>query len=179
MARRPSIPSLERRVAESRKREAALARRQKAQPRVGTGGRRSMESYTYNSLFTTTNFTVLAPEAGVTFFGGAAALGLDALGTEPALPRGFKPAKIRATVSIAAPTTATSALSGRRYLKYTAAAGGTTRNSYSSPLSADTSVALVALFRAVATAKKAAVGEYGRIWFEPERPIYVVSGDRT
>ena len=72
----------------------------------------------------------------------------------------------------------TATLSNRNYIKYTVDANAAgTRGSYSAPVSADTVANLKSKVQAVMVAKKDDVKEYGRIWFEPERPIFVTSGD--
>lgn len=182
MASIPSVAELTRRLNAAKAREAALKARQQANTgeNVGKGQPRPSESVKYKSIFTAQDFLILAPSAGIQFFGGLAALGLAAPDASPGIPRGFQPAKIKATIgrtdNKGVPKTAT--LSQRQYMKYTvdATAAGT-RGSYSAPVSADTVASLKTKVQAVMTAKKDDVKEYGRIWFEPERPIFTTSGD--
>jgi len=182
MSRVPSIAELTRRLNAAKARDAALKTRQQSNTgqNVGKGQPRPSESVKYKSIFTDQDFLVTAPSAGIRFFGGLAALGLAAPDASPGIPRGFKTAKIKATIgrddNKGVAKTAT--LSNRNYLKYTVDANAAgTRGSYSAPVSADTVANLKSKVQAVMVAKKDDVKEYGRIWFEPERPIFVTSGD--
>ena len=176
MARIPSVASLQRRTNELKAREAALKARQQAAPKVGTGQARPTQTAKYKSIFTTEDFTVNAPNAGITFFGGLGALGLAAPDTSQKLPRGFKTAKVTAVRGRSKGAEKTSSLSGRKYLKYSIDADGGAQSTFSAPISADTVAALKTRFQSIITAKKDDIGEYGRISFEPERPIFSASG---
>jgi hypothetical protein len=177
MARIPSVAALERRLAALKAREAALATRQKQAPKVGTGQPRPTEMMKYQGLFVPEDFTVRVQGVAVLFFGGATALGLAEPGAEPPLPRGYKPTQVKCSRGVASPTTVTSTLSKKKYLKYTTPATGNTRVSYTCPISATTPISLLTKFKAIATDKKGDIGEYGRIWLDPERPVFSLSGD--
>lgn len=176
MAGIPSIASLERQLQYAKQRKARLDARQKQAPKVGSRGRQPRESVKYSSIFDTTDFIVLAPRTGIAFFGGLAALGLAQPDASPAAPRGFKPAKLHATRGKSNPSPKT-ALSGRRYLKYTVDTTGDAQSSFSAPVSADTVTALKTRVQTIIRDKTNDIGEYGRIYFEPERPIYTASGE--
>jgi hypothetical protein len=176
MARIPSVASLEKRLTHLKTREKNLAARQKsAGDNIGKGQPRPMKTFKYRSIYMATDFTINAPETSVNFF-GQTALGLAAQGADPGAPRGFKPARIKAVKGKSKPTTATSKLSTRRYLKYTIEATTDTQASFTAPVSADTVANLKAKVEAIINDKKGDVGEYGRISFEPERPIFAASG---
>lgn len=182
MARIPSVSELTRRLNDAKAREAALKQRQNNNngQNIGKGQPRPSESVKYKSIFTAEDLIIIAPSASIQFFGGLAALGLAAPDTSPRMPRGFKPAKIVATVGRGTNKgeIKTADLSKRKYMKYSVDGGSTgSRSSYSAPISGDTPAALKTKFQAIAIAKKDDVKEYGRIWFEPERPVYNVSGD--
>ena len=177
MARIPSVASLQRRLTEAKTRDAALKTRQAtAEPKVGTGQANPTDSYKYESIFTDTSFIIKASRPAVTFFGGIAPLGLVAPDASPGLPRGFKPSKIRATIGNAKPEPKTAELSKRRYLKYSKDASTNTRATFTSPISSNTIAGLQAAYKAILTAKKDDVGEYGRIAFIPEQPLFSSSG---
>ena len=176
MGRIPSQASLTRRAAKLKARDAALKTRQAAAPKVGTGQARPSQTVKYVSLFTGESFLVQAPNAGVKFFGGIAELGLAAADASPRLPRGFRTAKMKAVKGKAKPTEVTSKLSEQPYLKYSIEATGDTQSSFSAPVSAATSAAIKTKVQTIFTAVKAEVGGYGRIWFEPERPLFSETG---
>lgn len=177
MASIPSVAALQRRLDEAKAREAALkARQATAEPKVGQGQSNPTDPYKYESMYVTNSFLVKASRPAITFFGGIAALGLAAADASPGLPRGFKPAKIRATRGRANPQRKIADLSKRPYLKYSIDAGTDTRATYTAPLSANTSTALQALYRAVVASKRDDVGEYGRIAFITEQPLFSSSG---
>ena len=177
MARIPTVAALTRRMNYLKQRDANLKARQQAEPKVGSGQANPMETVKYNSIFTKQAFTLNAPSAGINFFGDLGALGLAAPDDSPRLPRGFKYAKIRATRGRENGTRKVADLSKRPYLKYTVDGDGGTRVSFTAPVSAATAEALSAKVRTLMLAKTNDVGEYGRIWFEPERPIINMSGD--
>jgi len=177
MARIPSVAALERRLAALKARETALATRQKQPPKVGTGQPRPTEMMQYSALFIQNEFTVRVQGVAMLFFGGPAALGLQEPGSDPPLPRGFTPNQVKCLRGVASPTVATATLSKRKYLKYTTAATGNTRVAYTCPISADTSIALMTKFKAIAADKKGDIGEYGRIWLVTEKPVFSLSGD--
>lgn len=176
MARIPSVAELTRLLNEAKARETALEARQALPPKVGTGQRRPTDSVKYSTIFSAEDLIINAPSNGIAFFGGLAALGLAAPDASPRAPRGFRPAKVMATRGKATPSTETSALSGRRYLKYSIEATGDTQSSFSAPVSAETVAALKTKVETLINSKKDDVGEYGRIWFEPERPVFSASG---
>jgi hypothetical protein len=178
MAGIPSIAALERQLQYAKAREQKIAARQKQPPKVGSRGRQPKDSVKYDGIFVDASYVLLAPRAGINFF-GLGNLGLTEPDDSDAAPRGFKPAKIIAVRAKSSPTTKT-ALSGRKYLKYTTDASGandTTQTQYSAPISAETVTALKTKIQTIIRDKKDDVGEYGRIYFEPERPIYRASGD--
>lgn len=177
MARIPSVASLQRRLTEAKTREANLKTRQAtAVPKVGSGQSNPTDSYKYESIFTDTAFVIKASRPAITFFGGIAALGLVAPDASPGLPRGFKPSKIRATLGKATPVPKTAELSKRKYLKYSKDADNDTRATYTAPISGNTVLALQNAYKAILLAKKDDVGEYGRIAFIPEQPLFSSSG---
>jgi hypothetical protein len=175
MARIPSTFRLQQRLNELKLREANLKTRAAQERKVGTGQPRPTITLKYKSIFTEEDFLVNAPRAGVTYF-GQAALGLANPDASPRLPRGFKTAKLIATRGRLTPKTVTSELSRRKYLKYTVDGDGNDRVSYSAPISANSVTALKTQVATIMNAKKDDVGEYGRIWFEPERPVYSTTG---
>lgn len=177
MARIPSVASLQRRLNEAKVRETALkARQATAIPRPGSGQSNPTDTFKYESVFITNSFLLKASRPAVTFFGGITALGLAASDTSPGLPRGFKPAKIRAVRGKARPTPEIADLSKRHYLKYSADASGETRATYTAPISSNTAVGLQTLYRNIANSKKDDVGDYGRIAFIAEQPVFSTSG---
>ncbi len=177
MARIPSVASLQRRLTEAKTREANLKTRQAtAEPKVGSGQSNPTDSYKYESIFTDSAFIVKASRPAITFFGGIAAVGLVAPDASPGLPRGFKPSKIRATRGRGNPVEKTAELSKRKYLKYSVDADGETRGTFTAPISANTVAGLQTLYRNILTSKKDDVGEYGRIAFIPEQPLFSSSG---
>ena len=177
MARIPSVASLQRRLTEAKTREAALKTRQAtAEPKVGSGQANPTDSYKYESIFTDTSFVVKASRPAVTFFGGIASLGLVAPDASPGLPRGFKPSKIRATRGRATPKPTTAELSKRKYLKYSIDAETDARATFTAPISSNTIAGLQAAYKAILAVKKDDVGEYGRIAFIPEQPLFSSSG---
>lgn len=177
MARIPSVANLQRRLTEAKTREANLKTRQAtAEPRVGSGQSNPTDSYKYESIFTDGSFIVKASRPAITFFGGIAALGLVAPDASPGLPRGFKPSKITATRGRATPTPTTAELSKRRYLKYSVDGTGETRATFTAPISGNTVLALQTAYKNILTAKRDDVGEYGRISFIPEQPLFSSSG---
>lgn len=177
MARIPSVASLQRRLTEAKTREANLKTRQAtAEPKVGSGQSNPTDSYKYESIFTDSAFVIKASRPAITFFGGIAPLGLAAPDASPGLPRGFKPSKIRATRGKSKPTPETAELSKRKYLKYSADAGAETRATYTAPISGNTVLALQNAYKAIIASKKDDVGEYGRISFIPEQPLFSSSG---
>ncbi|PHJ54496.1 hypothetical protein VF14_35215 [Nostoc linckia z18] len=124
-------------------------------------------------------FTIQASKEGLEFFGGIAALGLAAVSTDPQAPRGFKPARILATVADATPQLIRAQGSNRPYIRYgRGARGSNAQYNYTAPITADTPANLKSKVTTVITAKKTAVGgAYGRIWFEPEDYPYSASGE--
>lgn len=177
MARIPSVASLQRRLTEAKTRESNLKTRQTtAEPKVGSGQSNPTDSYKYESIFTDTAFVIKASRPAVVFFGGIGALNLAAPDASPGLPRGFKPSKIRATLGKASPVPTTAELSRRRYLKYSKDADNDTRATFTAPISGNTVLALQNAYKAILLAKRDDVGEYGRISFIPEQPLFSSSG---
>lgn len=172
----PSIAALERQLTYAKQRQQRLTARQQQAPKVGSRGRQPRESVKYSSIFETGDYVVTAPRVGIVFFGGKAALGLADADNSSHPPRGFKPAKIIAVRAKSDPTRKV-AFSGRPYLKYTPDDTKSGQTSYSAPISADSTGTLKTRIQAVIRDKTNDVGEYGRIYFEPERPIYSVSGE--
>lgn len=179
MGRIPTIAQLERQLQYAKTREQRLDARQKNPPRVGTQGRRPTESVKYSSIYMDSDFVINAPRAGIQFFGGIAALGLAQPDGSPRLPAGAKPAKIIAVRGRSAPKIETATLSGRRYLKYSIDGNDSSQSTFSAPVSADSVAALKTRIQTLMRDKTDDVGEYGRISFEPERPIYSTSGEGT
>lgn len=177
MARIPSVAALQRRLNEAKVRETNLKNRQAtAEPKVGSGQSNPTDPYKYKSIFTDGFFNVRASRPAITFFGGAAKLGLAEPDASPNLPRGFQPAKIRATRGRSRGAEKTAELSKRKYLKYSIDADGETRATYTAPISAATVAALQTTYRTILQDKKDDIGEYGRLVFIPERPLFSSSG---
>lgn len=177
MARIPSVASLQRRLTDLKTREAALKQRQAtAVPKVGSGQPNPRDNYKYGAIFVDGTYIVKASRAAVTFFGGADDLGLVAPDTSPPLARGFQPAKVRATRGRASGVEKTAELSKRKYLKYSLDASGETRATFTAPISAASASALATRFQTLGNAKKEEIGEYGRLAFIPERPVFTFSG---
>lgn len=172
----PSIAALERQLTYAKQRQQRLTARQQQAPKVGTRGRQPRESVKYSSIFEAGDYVISAPRVGIAFFGGLAALGLAEPDDSSRAPRGFKPAKILAVRSKSDPARKV-AFSGRPYLKYTPDDTKAGQISYSAPISADGAATLKTRIQAIMRAKTDDVGEYGRIYFEPERPVYSVSGE--
>jgi hypothetical protein len=88
-------------------------------------------------------------------------------------PKGFMPSMVHAMEGAATPAAKRAYNgTGRRYIKYSAATEGDAQAFYGAPISggATPSVAEVqTAFDAIVTAKKATVGDYGRIWLTLER----------
>lgn len=173
----PSVAALQRRLNDAKAREAALKIRQTtAQPKVGQGQPNPTDPVKYSAIFVEGNYIVNASRAAVAFFGGGAALGLAAPDASPRISRGFAPAKIRATRGRASGVKKTADLSKRDYLKYSIDATGDTRATFTAPISADTVATLRTRFQTVSNSKKDDIGEYGRIAFIPEKPVFSTSG---
>lgn len=176
MARIPSVAQLTRRLNDLKQRDAALKIRQQQAPKVGSGQPRPTQTVKYGSIFTGDSLLLNAPRAGINFFGGSAALGLAAPDDSFKAPKGFAPAKIKAVKGRASGKEKTADLSKRKYLKYSIDADGETQASFTAPISADTVATLKTRYQTIARAKADDIGEYGRISFEPERPVYSISG---
>ncbi|MEH2414478.1 hypothetical protein [Nostoc sp.] len=123
--------------------------------------------------------TIQGSKKSIEFFGGITALGLAAAATDPAAPRGFKPARIMAMVSDSSPAILRAKASNRPYTRYgSGTRSGGTQYNFTAPITADTPTNLKGKVTAVITAKKGSVGgAYGRIWFEPEDYPYAASGE--
>lgn len=123
-------------------------------------------------------FTIQASNPGITFFGGIAALGLEAQGTDPSAPRGFKPSRILAMVADSSPSVVRAKGSNRPYVRY----GKGTRDSktqynYSAPVTADTPSTLDTRVKGLFTSIKSSLGgAYGRVWYEAEQYPLAGSG---
>lgn len=178
---RVSIAVLERNLEYARKREAYL-KSTTARPIKNTVDKRPKKLVAYRSALLVTGaasnlYKVQASEAGLLFFGGAAALGVSETltGASPA-PRNFSPAKMNATVGDPTPVVKIAAGSTRRYVKYTANSTGEAQSSYSAPVSKVeglvTTTEQSAFSVLLGTANKPKIGaQYGRIWFTPEKYI--------
>nr|WP_290226313.1 hypothetical protein [Trichocoleus desertorum] len=179
MSRIPTVAELTRRLNALKTREANLKARQAANTgqRVGMGQKRPTESAAYGSPFTLNTYTVNAGKAAVTFFGGLAALGLTAPAGDDPLPRGFKVGQVKATRGKATATKVTAELSQRSYLRYSIEAGTDTQGTFTAPLTGGTLALIKTKFTAIAAAKKDDIGEYGRIDYVPEQPVFSIGGD--
>lgn len=177
MARIPSVASLTRRLNEAKTREAALKIRQTtATPNVGGGQPNPRDNVKYTVIFGDGAYIVKASRAAVTFFNGLDDLGLAAPDTSPYAPRGFQPAKVRATRGRANGVEKTADLSKRRYLKYSVDASGETRATYTAPISAISADALGTRFQTLGNSLRTELGEYGRLAFIAEKPVFTFSG---
>jgi hypothetical protein len=181
MARRVPVYELQRRLDSAKKAEIFYARPDR-NPVKTTVDKRPKSIYGYRSIGITLGATTALVElqvsdASVVYFGTASALKLIAnTGTllDDAIPKPaiFKPSRINAVVGDPTPTVKTSRATGNRYIKYSATAAANAQSAYSAPVGATgTSGTLAeqeATARAIATAKKASVGDYGRISFIAE-----------
>lgn len=123
-------------------------------------------------------FKLFVSRNAMTELGGAAALGLsiaDADITSAENPsRGFEPSKINLMYGDGTPT-AVRAFNGtgRRYVKYSRTTTGTSQAHFTAPISSGDATPTVASVETkidtLTGAKKAAIGPYGRIWFELEK----------
>lgn len=182
---RTSIAVLERELEYARKREAYL-KSTTARPVKTTVDKRASVLVGYRSSLIelgtgTALFKVQASQPSLVFFGNEAALGLIVssgtnLDQASPKPRGFTPAMIKAIVGDATPQVKTAAGSGRRYVKYSANNTGGAQSSYSAPVCkndpANTPDEQSTQAETVATAIDGALGgEYGRVYFTPEKFI--------
>lgn len=131
------------------------------------------ECSTYKVGAASVKVKIQASKSSIDKFGGLDALGLTE--TDPTavlVPRGFRPAKIRGTVGADTPTAATSPVSGRRVIKYSAEASGDAKANFTAPIGgasdATQRTLFAAIVEAVAADFKADTGGYGRLWFTPE-----------
>jgi hypothetical protein len=179
MSRIPSVAELTRRLNALKTREANLKARQAANTgqKVGMGQKRPTESVQYGSPFTLNTYTVNGGKAAIAFFGGLAALGLGAPAGDDPLPRGFKMGQIKATRGKAAGVKVTAELSQRAYMRYSVEAGTDTQGTFTAPMTGGTLAAIKTRFTTLAAAKKDDVGEYGRLEYIPERPVFNIGGD--
>ncbi|MEH2261032.1 hypothetical protein [Nostoc sp.] len=124
-------------------------------------------------------FTIQASKKSIEFFGGNAALGLAAEGTDPKASKGFKPARILAMVSDSSPAVIRAKGSNRPYIRYGAGnINSGAQYNYTAPITADTPANLKGKVTGIVTAKKGSLGgAYGRIWFEPEDYPFTASGE--
>ena len=184
MGRLKTVAQLQRQLRYAEARKEALEARQQQEPKLGTGQKNPRSTVGYVSVYTGQLLLLQAPTAGIEFFGGEAALGL-AHGAELAegshMPKGFKYARVKATVGRTEGVERRSELSKRPYLAYGVDAKGGARNSYSAPVSGRGSQGEVDISQlmdrvdAIFQAKAGAVGAYGRLWFEGEQPLYTRS----
>lgn len=156
-------------VAPQRAEGAATQRRPKSTVKYGSTSKAS------------TDFSIETPKAGITFFGGLAALGLAGAGADPSAPRGFHPNRIYAMIADSSPQVVRAKASNRAYTRYAKGSRGSSVQSTFSAAISDTTTPTMSSVRAkfvtVADSKKDEVGgSYGRIWFEPERLPLVESG---
>jgi hypothetical protein len=123
-------------------------------------------------------FTIQASQSGVQFFGGITALGLAEAGTQPAPPRGFKPAQIHAMVADSSPSIVRARPSNRPYTRYgKGARGSNSQYNYTAPVTADTPTALDTKVSAIFAAVKGNLGGgYGRAWYDAEEYPISISG---
>lgn len=123
-------------------------------------------------------FKLFASRKAITQFGEAAALGLivtDSVIADAENPsRSFAPSMIRMMLGDGTPT-AVRAFNGtgRRYVKYARPSTGDAQAHFNAPISAGdatpTLPAVEAKLAAIAAAKKASIGDYGRIWMDLEK----------
>jgi hypothetical protein len=131
-----------------------------------------------------TTLTIQASDTALRFFGdgsdeaGLGILGLVAGTVFPGAPRGFKPARIGATVGTNSPVNVTSTITGRVYPRYTAGTkGDKAQHSYMAPVNATAEAGLATRVKTVFTEVEPRLGgAFGRIWFEPERMLTTGSG---
>ena len=125
-----------------------------------------------------TAYTVQASAAGITFFGGLTGLGLVVATVDPKLPKGFKPAQVKALVSDSTPTLVRATASKRPYIRYARGnRGSNVQSNYSAPVTAATPAALDTRITAIfAAVKENLGGGYGRAWFENEVYPLAISG---
>lgn len=116
-------------------------------------------------------------KASVTFFGGAAALGLSNLPADlaeaGAKPRGFKPSMLKAMVGDQTPTVKRAYNNtGRRYVDYSGNTTGDAQANYNAPISCGnqtpTNTELETKLAAIKGAKQAQLGDYGRLYLQIE-----------
>jgi transposase-like protein len=179
MARRKSVEDLQKQLAFAQARKTYLAT---DRPRKATNDNRAKDVYGYLStnLATATLSPIIkvqAPRKAVVFFGGATALKLvpptdEAFEDSIPLPRGFKPAQVHAFVGDSTPTIVTAKGSLRKYIKYARSTSSENQSSYTSAVNGTTPVSTSAeqvdTVKAIATAIKTTVTEYGRVWYTPE-----------
>ncbi|ARV63374.1 hypothetical protein BZZ01_32770 (plasmid) [Nostocales cyanobacterium HT-58-2] len=122
-------------------------------------------------------YLVQASKEAVEFFGQANLHLVDPGAQEP-LPRGAKPAKVKATVADGSPTLVRAVASKRPYIRYTRGERGSrVQSTFSAPISIQSVAALDDEVRAVFAAVKGKLGgSYGRVSFEPERFVLTGSG---
>lgn len=135
-------------------------------------------SYSIKTGANSSLFKVPASKAAVTFFGGAATLGLrlPATITDPVAssPRNFEPAKVVAMVGTSTPTASISPW-GTRVIKYSTATAGTAQAHYTAPVSATSAVVTYDNFdsraSAIFTAIRASLGDldYARFYLTGEK----------
>lgn len=119
------------------------------------------------------HYTIHAPIKSLEFFGDASGeeLGLGPAAGDGSGPRGFKSAKIHATISNAEGEIKKAKNSGRPYMSYRPSAG---QSSFSAPIcSSEGVVGVTTKIKGIATASKDKIGAYGRIWFTPEFYVLV------
>lgn len=181
MARRVPVYELQRRLDAAKKAEVYYAKPDR-NPIKQTVDKRAKTLFGYRSVgikltAATALVEVQVSDASVVFFGGATALKLvvnTGTNLDDAIPKpkNFKPSMINAVVGDPTPTVRTSKATGQRYIKYSGNNTGDAQSSYSAPVSATGTAGTLAeqetAARAIAVAKKTALGDYGRLTFIPE-----------
>jgi hypothetical protein len=118
-----------------------------------------------------------ASKASITFFGGAAALGLVntpvALAEAGRPPRNFKPSMIKAMVGDATPTVKRAYNNtGRRYIDYSGNTAGEAQAHYNAPISVGNQTPTIdeleTRVAAIRNARQAQLGDYGRLYLKLE-----------
>lgn len=185
MGRRKTVAQLQQQLAFAEKR-AAYVRPVKEPGAVVTRRPKISVDYTILSPFEKpgTVLTIQASATAIRFFGdGAEEAGLTLLGLvagtiNPGPSKGFKPARIYAAIATNNPTTVAATASGRVYTRYAAGTkGDAAQHSYEAPVNAPAIAELAAKVKAAFAAVEPRLGgEFGRVWFEPERILTTGSG---
>lgn len=178
MARRKTVAQLQRQLEFAQKREA---HKPSPRPQGAVTQRRPKTVVKYGSYLLGEDFAINASRAGIAFFGGATALGLNEVVDVAGAPRGFKPAMIHAMVADGSPSVQRSKISGRSYIKYSRGnVGSNVQSTFSAPISDTTTPTANSVklkYKAVAQSKTDEVGGgYGRIWITWEDARLTESG---